>query len=223
MTNRDTPAGTEERMRSCLLSTLLPAGVLCGLDTVRDCMKDEMLRPFIGHALLHEIMPSLGAGREVLESMAIRVCRELEEPQVAQPLALLLSNAVRGWTVQALPVLTRFREREEALPPCLCMGLSLLIMLFSGARREENGRYSYLKGDETCYFSEDGEILSAFSRLSCDMDPESLAYAALSDRTIWDRDLRDIPDLEEFIASQLRDLQLLGLRESITRAWKYHD
>ena len=208
------------KMEGCLLSTVLPAGVLAGLKTVRDCMKDETIRPFLGHALLHEIMPSLGQGREVLDPIAMAVCREMEQPQVMQPLALLLPNAVRAWASQALPILESYEEREYRLPPCLCMSLAALIMLFAGARREEDGRYTYLRGDEACTLSEDEEILSSFSRLSCDMPPETLAYAALSDRAIWERDLRDIPGLEDKIAGQLRDLQLLGLYAALEKARK---
>ena len=210
-------------MQGCLLSLILPAGVMAGLDTVKDCMRDPVLRPFLGHALLKEIMPCMGLGKETLEPLAMEICGEMENPTVIQPLALLISNAVRAWRDQVLPVLKRYEEREYEMPPCLCMSLSLLIMLFSGARQDEKGRYTYLKNGETCYFSEDEEILFSFSRLSCDMPPESLAYAALSDRAIWEEDLRDVPGLEDRIAGQLRDLQLLGLMEAVEKAWKNYE
>ncbi|MBR4537299.1 MAG: hypothetical protein IKO52_00480 [Clostridia bacterium] len=212
-----------ERMQGCLLSLILPAGVMAGLDTVKDCMRDPVLRPFLGHALLKEIMPSMGLGKETLEPLAMEICGEMENPTVIQPLALLIPNAVRAWREQVLPVLKTYEERECELPPCLCMSLSLLIMLFSGARQDDQGRYTYLKNGETCYFSEDEEILFSFSRLSCDMPPESLAYAALSDRAIWEEDLRDVPGLEDRIAGQLRDLQLLGLMEAVEKAWKNYE
>ena len=55
------------------------------------------------------------------------------------------------------------------------------------------------------------------------MPSESLAYAALSDRAIWEEDLRDIPGLEDLITEQLRDLQLLGLLDALAQAWKPHE
>ena len=61
-------------------------------------------------------------------------------------------------------------------------------------------------------------MLAAFSRMSCDMPPESLAYAALSDREVWGCDLREIDGLEERVTNQLRDMQLLGARAAMTRA-----
>lgn len=207
-------------MQGCLYTVIAPAGVMAGLDTVRDCMKDETLRVFLGHALLHEIMPSMGWGRETLEPVAMAVCREMEAPAVAQPLALLMTNCVRAWAQETLPLLMAYQEREDAVPPCLCMSLALLIMLFAGVRQEEDGRYTYLKNGEQCTAQEDEEILHSFSRLSCDMPPETLAYAVLSDRSIWDRDLRDVPGLEDRVAMQLRDLQLLGMRAALDKAWQ---
>ncbi len=212
-----------ERIQGCLYSLILPAGVMAGLDTVKDCMRDPILRPFLGHALLKEILPCMGLGRETLDPLAMEICGEMENPTVVQPLALLLPNAVRAWRDQALPVLKTYEDREGELPPCLCMSLALMIMLFSGARQDDTGRYTYLKNGETCYFSEDEEILFSFSRLSCDMPPESLAYAALSDRAIWEEDLREIPGLEDTIADQLRDLQLLGLMEAVGKAWEIYE
>ena len=212
-----------ERMQGCLLSLILPAGVLAGLGTVEDCMRDPVLRPFLGHALLKEIMPCMGMGKEILDPLAVEICGEMENPTIVQPLSLLMPNAVRAWRDQALPVLKRYEERECELPPCLCMSLSLLIMLFAGARQDAQGRYTYLKNGETCYLNEDEEILFSFSRLSCDMPPESLAYAALSDQAIWEENLRDIPGLEDTIAAQLRDLQLLGLMEAIEKTWKEYE
>ena len=52
------------------------------------------------------------------------------------------------------------------------------------------------------------------------MPPEMLSYAVLSDRAMWEEDLREIPGLEDKIADQLRDLQLIGLRAALAKAWK---
>ena len=219
--DQETLRTARRQMQSSLLSTILCPGLTAGLDTVQECMKDEDIRPFLGHALLHEIMPNLGLTKEYLDPMAMEVCGEMEHPPARLPLPLLLNGAVKAWQKDTLPILKKFFDREDALPPCLCMGFSCMIMLFAGAKREPDGGYTYLrKEDEPCALHEDEEILRAFSRLSCDMPPDTLSYAVLSDRSIWDEDLRDIPGLEEKIADQLRDLQLLGLRASLSKAWK---
>lgn len=208
------------RMQGALLSTLAGPGTLLNKKTVRDCMKDPGLRLFLGHALLHEIMPSMGKGREELDPVAMAVCAEMESPAVEEPLALVLSNALRGWEEQALPLVRAYQEREEKTPPCLCMGLSALIMLYAGARKTDGGRYAYLRDGEEIYLSDDEDALYSFSRLSCDMPPETLSYAVLSDRAVWTEDLREVPGLEARIEGQLKDIQLLGLQEAVQRAWQ---
>ena len=219
-TDAETLKKTRQSMQMSLLSTILCPGWMAGMDTVQDCMKDEDIRPFLGHALLHEIMPNLGLTREDLDPMAMQVCGEMEHSPVRQPLTLLMNGAVEHWRSSALPILRAYEEREDALPPCLTLGLSCLIMLFAGVRQQEDGRYACIRNEENCYLSEDADILSAFAPLSCDMPPEMLSYAALSDRMIWHEDLREIPGLEALVSDQLRDLQLIGLRASLQKAWK---
>ena len=213
-------AEVRKQMAAGLRYAVLYPGLLCGMETVRACMKDDSLRSFLGHALLHEIMPNLGLGREDLDPMAMAVCGEMEQPAVAEPLSLLLPGGLSGWKESVLPLLRRYQDREDNVPPCLSMSLSCLIVFYAGVRIDENGRFGYTFGEETRYLSGNEESLRSFARLSCDMAPEMLGYAALSDRDLWGEDLREIPELEEKIADQLRDLQLLGLRASLEKAWR---
>ena len=37
---------------------------------------------------------------------------------------------------------------------------------------------------------------------------------------MWGEDLREIPGLEDMVTDQLRDLQLIGLRAAMRRAWE---
>ena len=205
-------------MEGALLSTIAPAGYLMGLNTVKECMKDEEMRAFLGHALLHEIMPLIPLQKADVDQLAMELCGEMEKPDIARPLLSLTQNGVRAWEKQALPLLEKFESREGILPPCLCMGLSILIMYFSGAKRNAQGAYEGLRAGEAYTAQEDEEVLLAFSRLSPDMPPETLAYAVLSDRDIWEKDLREIDGLTEKITDQIRDLQLLGLRAAMKKS-----
>ena len=210
---------TLEQMKYCLRCVFCPPAILLGLETVSECMRDDTLRDFMGHALLEEIMPSLGKGKNVLDPMAISIVREMEYPIATLFLETLSYNGVHHWRKWALPMLEKYLEREGRLPPCLCLSLASMIMLLSSALQDEDGLFVFTTEKMRIELKEQKDILEAFARLSCDMPPESLAYAALSDRVIWDRDLREIPGLEEKITEQLMDLQLLGLRATMDKAW----
>lgn len=208
------------QMQGCLQSTIVPAGFLLGLDTLGECMRDDDVRAFFGHALLHEIMPCVDLPKNELEPLTMALCREMEGPLSRQALLSFTQNGVRAWAAQALPMIRAYEEKHFSLPPCLCFGLSALIMFFAGARKNQEGKFEGIRQEEKYPLEESEETLSAFARLSCDMPPEMLAYAVLSDQDIWEEDLRSIQGLEDMIASQLQDLQLIGLRSAMKNAWK---
>lgn len=210
-------------MEGALLSTIASAGYLLGFDTVEQCMKDEGMRAFLGHALLHEIMPLIPLQKADVDQLAMEICGEMEKPAIAQPLLTIMQNGVRAWEKQALPLLEKFESREGILPACLCMGLSVLIMYFSGAKKNAQGAFEGLRAGEAYIAEEDEDVLLAFSRLSPDMPPETLSYAVLSDRDIWEKDLREIDGLTDLITDQIRDLQLLGLRAAMEKCCQKDD
>ena len=189
----------------CLLA---PLGILFELNTVADCMADPVIRPFFGRCLQKELMPRMEEqGRD---EAVIAACRYLSFRPASLPVNSLADGAVESFRLYLLPLMG-----EDT--PCLTLCLCALIMLFSGIRRGETG-YTLIGSDGTPVpLTKDEEALVSFSRLSCDMDADSLAYAALSDGRIWGRDLREEPGLEERCARCLQDIQLLGLTETVKR------
>ena len=189
----------------CLLA---PLGVLFELDTVADCMADPVIRPFFGKCLQRELMPRMDeAGRD---EAVIAACRYLSFRPTSLRVNDLMDGALESFRLYLLPLIG-----EDT--PCLTLCLCALIMLLAGIRRDESG-YTLVGSDGSAVpLTRDREALASFSRLSCDMDAESLAYAALADERIWGRDLRDEEGLESRCASCLQDIQLLGLQETLQR------
>ncbi len=197
----------EGALEAAALLTLAAPAYLMGLETAGQCMREEKARDFLGHALLDEILPALSGEKSEKENAAIRLCGRLETAQAPLMLRGVLSGGVGKWADNVLPLLEkRCLETGEA-PACLCFGLSALIMLWTGPQAQDLP-------------DEDGDVIAAFNALSCDMPPETLSYAVLSDQALWGRDLREIPFLEDKIADQLRDLQLIGLFSAMEKAWK---
>ena len=193
------------------------AGLLCGHETVGAAMRDEAFRALLGNALIHEIAPSLPELREDGLAYAARVTAFLENACGDEGWPAVGENLISRFVSCVLPVLAAYEKENAVLPPCLCFGLSALIMLYAGIRKTADG-YALPAADKEIEVWENETALRAFSRMSCDMPPESLAYAALSDREVWGCDLREIDGLEERVTNQLRDMQLLGARAAMARA-----
>lgn len=193
-------------------------GGLCALNTVGAVMRDGDFRALLGKALTEEIMPGLPLGREEGLRYAARVCAYLENACGEEAWPGMGENLLARFVGCILPALAAYEKENACLPPCLCFALSALIMLYAGVRRNAAGDYGLPTQEGELPVLESEYALAAFSRMSCDMPPESLAYAALSDRELWGCDLREIDGLEERVTEQLRDMQLLGARGAMQRA-----
>ncbi len=208
------------RMLNGAHTTMVLAAYMAGLDTVGECMADKEVRSFLGHALLDEIMPNVPLPREEVENFAVAVCRRFENPFNRHELLSIALNSVSKWMARVLPTLKDYIEKEGKVPPCLCFGLSALIMFYAGAHRNQEGTYEAIRDGKPYPVKDDEYVLSAFSKLSCDMPPETLCYAALSDQEMWGQDLREVPGLVDMVTEQLRDMQLLGLRAAMKKTWE---
>ena len=194
------------------------AGMLCGHETVGAAMRDESLRALLGTALVDEIAPYLADLKKDGLAYAARVTGFLENACGEEGWPAVGENLIARFVSCLLPALAEYEKQEAALPSCLCFALSALIMLYAGIRKNDQGTYVLPAGDKEISVPDQAAALAAFSRMSCDMPPESLAYAALSDREVWGCDLREIEGLEDKVAGQLRDMQLLGARAAMLEA-----
>lgn len=197
----------KNRIMNGIKSAIAPIGYLCGCENISDCMQDTDVRTFLGHILLDELLPAL-PGTE--RAYAACVCERLGNTHILQRNLTVSARSFKKWQVRLLPVF----NGTDAPPKCLTLALAALIMLYAGVRKNGNAWLGQ-RGEDTFPLRDDESVLRAFSRLSCDMAPESLAYAVLADTEVWGRDLRTIPGLEDALTEQLRNLQLLGLRASM--------
>lgn len=203
-------------------AVLPAAGYLCGLNTVEDCLKDEFARDYLAHALADEMAPLLPLSREEALRYAADVFIDYEKDG-SEKLTDMAENLVGRYAKYALPLLARHVQEKKAIAPCLCFALSALIMFYAGARPDGKGGYQGVREEEYYPVRDDDEVMHTFSRMSCDMDCDSLAYAVLSDWEMWNNDLRNVPGLMDGVTGQVRDIQLLGSKTAMKVAVEQHD
>lgn len=199
------------------------AGYLCGKNSFAEVMRDEEMRSWIGRAFFDEILPSLSETREEIAPAVISTFERLENPMNDMPLLDVGRDCMLDFRDSILPSMRAYAEENFEAPGKLAFGLAAAIMLCAGARANEAGEYEVLRGDERAVLRDDPEILAAFSHLSHDMPAETLAYAALADRSVWGDDLRQIDGLEMRVAYDLASIQRIGFRETLRnrlKAWE---
>ena len=212
---------TQELMDTWTDSFAAPA-FLCGFNKSDEAMRDDSLRAYLGSALMHEIMPYLPYEKKTVEASVIASCAMLENRVTPVMLMDRIRNLPERMEKEILPLMDKYATEHFAFPPCLTLSLAAMMMLFAGTRRSEEGGYTLARGEDVLPISGDEEMLEAMSHLSCDMAAESMAYAVLSDRVVWTRDLRDVPGLEDSVTGAITDIQLLGMRDAMKKAEDSH-
>jgi len=203
------------RVFDAVVFLCVSVGYLCGMDSFAQVLKDEKLRDWIGHAFFDEILPDLPYAREEIAPDVIAAFARLENSMNDMPLLENGRGLLSTFPSAVLPAIISWADREFEAPRRLSLALSAAIMLYAGARRNAAGAYEVARGNQSVVISDDPDILDAFSCLAHDMPAESLAYAALADRAIWGRDLREIDGLEMRVSFDLSSIQRIGLRETM--------
>ena len=184
-------------------------GWLNGCDTLADCMKHERLRRFVGEGFTRELMPALGdVGRDTVAQYVTECFERYENPLNRNRLLRCAHHLIRRFAQGPCAALRRLAMEEFEPPRRLSFALAATIMLYAGARENpDTCAWKVARGRQSESIHDDPEVLARFSTLSHDMDPESLAYAALADRELWGEDLREIDGLMERVALDLAAMQ----------------
>lgn len=190
-------------------------GYISGMDSFAQVMKDENMRLLIAHAFFDEILPLLPWDKDEIAPYVISCFERLENPMNAMPLLENARDMLKNFPETSGKSIAAYADKTFEAPACLSLALSGAIMLYSGARREADGKYRVVRENGAAVLTDDGEILEAFSRFSHDMPAETLAYAALADRSCWGADLREIDGLEMRVTYALSAIQRIGMRETV--------
>lgn len=193
-------------------------GYISGMDSFAQVMKDENMRALIAHAFFDEIMPVLPWTKDEIAPYVISCFERLENPMNEMPLLEIAHDMLKNFPETLGKSIDAYANENFEAPRYLSFAFAAAIMLYAGARRDADGKYRVARENGSAVLYDDEEILEAFSRFSHDMPSQTLAYAALADRSCWDRDLREIDGLEMRISNDLSAIQRIGVRESIRLA-----
>ena len=206
----DQAAALKGRLFDAGVFLMAAPGWLRGLDTLRDCMTHERLRRFVGQGFTEELMPAMGdVDRQAVAQYVIECFERYENPLNRNRLLRAAANLFSGFGAGAWAAMRRLSNENFEPPRRLSFALAAAIMLYAGARRDEKaGAWQVVRGKQAEAIHDDPDCLARFATLSHDMDPESLAYAVLADRELWQgRDMREIDGLLERVALDIAAMQ----------------
>ena len=108
-------------------TSLVPYALLSGLDTVKSCMDDEIMREHIRKCVFEEIIPTLDLPRNELVDYADNVLIRFSNPYIKHYLSSIALNSVSKFKVRVLPSILEYNKRFGKLPETLTFAFAKLI------------------------------------------------------------------------------------------------
>ena len=186
-------------------TVLSPVGYLSGLDTVRECVEDELIGKYVNKVMFEELLSILDLPKSELEQYANSVLERFRNPFVKHMVTSIMLNSFPKYKTRDLPGLKIYLQRKGELPSGLVLGLAGIITYYKGGKRN----------NDTIAPNDDKAILDLLAELWQSNDVGKVAQGVLSAEFIWGENLNNIPGLEKKLTGYLRSIQDKGMLETV--------
>lgn len=202
----------------------VPAAFFCGLDTVQQMMEDELTGRFVDELIDLEILQAFMDDKDDhgLKALAESVKDRFRNPFISHRLLSIMLNSSSKFVVRNLPSLTDYYGKFGKLPVRLVFSLAALISVYRDGEAVDGVMVSQRNGDPF-EIRDDQGFLAFAMKVWRDYEPTkekalNVAVAFLSNRSIWGRDLTEIPGLVDMVGENLLDITSRGMRFAMERA-----
>ena len=170
-------------------TNLVPTALMLGAVTVYDCMVDKKLSAFVEDTLKAEIIPFVSSDIAATTVFADSVKDRFMNPFLNHQLVSISLNSISKWRARVLPSFKDFYAQYGEVPPCITIGFSYLMAMYSSIEKQGDkymvkvpNREIELKDDLPYleYFANGGSVVEFMAK--ADVWGEDLtAYAGFAD------------------------------------------
>ena len=194
------------------------AAYLCGLNTVEDCLKDDIIRTMMERGIYEEIIPAVPLDKEQLTAYANDVFERFANPFIVHKLLSISLNSVSKWKARVLPTVCEYIEQFDRAPRILSFSLAALMVFYRG-KREKEGFVGDRQG-QPYPIADDQAVLDYFAAAWEAYGQGRLTAAAfvhkiLAQEDFWGQNLNELTGMTEAVAAALTDILQNGMRAAV--------
>ncbi len=108
-------------------TSLVPYALLSGLETVKECTENTVMREHLRKCIYEEIIPTLDLPRDELTEYADNVLLRFSNPYIKHMLSSIALNSVSKFKVRVLPSILEYIKRYDKMPETLLFSFAKLI------------------------------------------------------------------------------------------------
>jgi tagaturonate reductase len=181
----------------------VPASYIAGLETVDQMMSDEVAGRFARSVIYDEIIPAVRLDKGMLREFADAVVERFMDPSMHHQLSSILMNCASKMRARVIPTLLDARS-QGMLPKKLCFAVAAFLCLY----RTADGKVPVQvprEGGKSGQFVDDDHAVKVLSDAwshyqGTEASALLVAKAALSDASLWGRDLSSDLDVCALVA-----------------------
>ena len=167
-------------------TSLVFPSMLCGVQTVGDSLKDDLLKTYLNHCLFDYILPTLGETEENRQ-FADAVLGRFANPYIRHMWQSISLNSVSKFKARVLPTIIDFVNKNGRLPEPLVFSFACLIEYYKNYDiNDDQAAVEFIKNNDTLLI--------------------------LSNKDLWGADLSSMTDL---VNESLDVIHSQGIREAI--------
>ena len=196
----------------------IAAGFLSGLETVYDCMEDEVLSAFIRQVIHEEIIPSLDLDTAMVEEFADDVLDRFRNPFLNHQLLSITLQYTSKMNMRNGLTFQRYYDKFGKVPERMSAGFAAYLLFTRPVRKEAGTYYGEfqnqpypIRDDQAEYFYEQWQGID----LSDDSALEGLVHTVLSHDSFWDQDLLRLGDFRKWVTYYLVQFIRQGVRSTL--------
>lgn len=120
-------------------TSMIPFAMLCGLETVGDCLRDPRTSAHL-RACLDEILASMDGDPDEARAYADSVMERFSNPYIRHLCRAISLNSVSKFKVRVLPSILAYREKTGKLPGQLLFAFGMLLRFYrQGTPTDDEG------------------------------------------------------------------------------------
>ena len=182
-------------------STVL-LGWLAGLEIVRECMADGVIRAFMEKAVNEEISPFVKLPADDVKAFADAVYERFDNPFIRHKVLDISLNSVSKWKARVLSSVKDYYNANGTLPRALTFSFAALLAFYTSDTLVD-GTLKAVRADGTEYTIKDGEdVLKFFCENSGKAEADYVSAVA-SNIDFWGEDLSLINGFIESVTKYL--------------------
>ena len=187
-------------------------GLLAGIETVGDAMRDADLRRFIDRIVYKEIVPMVPLDLDESTRFADSVMERFENPFLHHRLIDISLNSISKWRTRVLPTIIDSYKKHGKLPEGLVFALSALLAFDTVVECKDGKNYGRTDKGRMYEIRENSDMLKLVQ-----VKDKADLNRVLSDSSLWGEDLTRYYPMIEAVWQNLNDIRRLGVREALRK------